>query len=144
MPIGAFMANESVMQTLSYAPFLGHITTFGGHPVSCAASLATLKYIQENQLLDQIEEKHQLFKDILVHPIIKEFRGVGLMIAVEMQDFKTVKAVIDACIRDGLITDWFLFCDNSLRIAPPLVITLDEIKMACNILLQAMDKVYKR
>jgi acetylornithine/succinyldiaminopimelate/putrescine aminotransferase len=144
MPIGAFMANESVMQTLSYAPVLGHITTFGGHPVSCAASLATLKYIQENQLLDQIEEKHQLFKDLLVHPIIKEFRGVGLMIAVEMQDFKTVKAVIDACIRDGLITDWFLFCDNSLRIAPPLVITLDEIKMACNILLQAMDKVYKR
>jgi acetylornithine/succinyldiaminopimelate/putrescine aminotransferase len=144
MPIGAFMANESVMQTLSYAPVLGHITTFGGHPVSCAASLATLKYIQKNQLLDQIEEKHQLFKDLLVHPIIKEFRGVGLMIAVEMQDFKTVKAVIDACIRDGLITDWFLFCDNSLRIAPPLVITLDEIKMACNILLQAMDKVYKR
>jgi len=143
MPIGAFMANESVMQTLSYAPVLGHITTFGGHPVSCAASLATIKYIQKNQLLDQIEEKHQLFKDLLVHPIIKEFRGVGLMIAVEMQDFKTVKAVIDACILDGLITDWFLFCDNSLRIAPPLVITLEEIKMACNILLQAMDKVYK-
>jgi 4-aminobutyrate aminotransferase-like enzyme len=65
------------------------------------------------------------------------------MIAVEMQDFKTVKAVIDTCIQNGLITDWFLFCDNSLRIAPPLVITVDEIKMACNILLQAMDKVYK-
>ena len=143
MPIGAFIANESLMQTLSYAPVLGHITTFGGHPVSCAASLATLNFIQKNQLLDKIEEKHQLFKELLRHPIIKEFRGVGLMIAVEMQDFKTVKAVIDECILNGLITDWFLFCDNSLRIAPPLVITNEEIKMACNILLQAMDKVYK-
>ena len=143
MPIGAFIANESLMQTLSYAPVLGHITTFGGHPVSCAASLATLNFIQNNQLLDKIEEKHQLFKELLIHPIIQEFRGVGLMIAVEMQDFKTVKAVIDECILNGLITDWFLFCDNSLRIAPPLVITKEEIKMACNILLQAMDKVYK-
>jgi len=143
MPIGAFIANESLMQTLSYAPVLGHITTFGGHPVSCAASLATLNFIQNNQLLDKIEEKHQLFKELLIHPIIQEFRGVGLMIAVEMQDFKTVKAVIDECILNGLITDWFLFCDNSLRIAPPLVITNEEIKMACNILLQAMDKVYK-
>lgn len=143
MPIGAFIANESLMQTLSYAPVLGHITTFGGHPVSCAASYATLNFIQKNQLLDKIEEKHQLFKELLIHPIIKEFRGVGLMIAVEMQDFKTVKAVIDECILNGLITDWFLFCDNSLRIAPPLVITNEEIKMACNILLQAMDKVYK-
>ncbi len=143
MPIGAFIANESLMQTLSYAPVLGHITTFGGHPVSCAASLATLNFIQKNQLLDKIEAKHQLFKELLRHPIIKEFRGVGLMIAVEMQDFKTVKAVIDECILNGLITDWFLFCDNSLRIAPPLVITNVEIKMACNILLQAMDKVYK-
>lgn len=143
MPIGAFIANESLMQTLSYAPVLGHITTFGGHPVSCAASLATLNFIQKNQLLDKIEEKHQLFKELLIHPIMKEFRGIGLMIAVEMQDFKTVKAVIDECILNGLITDWFLFCDNSLRIAPPLVITNEEIKMACNILLQAMDKVYK-
>lgn len=143
MPIGAFIANESLMQTLSYAPVLGHITTFGGHPVSCAASLATLKFIQQNQLLDQIDTKHQLFKNLLIHPIIQEFRGVGLMIAVEMKDFMTVKAVIDECMLHGLITDWFLFCDNSLRIAPPLVITLEEIKMACNILLQAMDKVYK-
>ena len=143
MPIGAFMASESLMQSLSYDPVLGHITTFGGHPVSCAASLATLQYIENNQLLDQVGAKHDLFKELLKHPIIKDFRGIGLMIAVEMQDFKTVKAVIDECIHLGLITDWFLFCDNSLRIAPPLVITQAEIKMACNILLQAMDKVYR-
>lgn len=143
MPIGAFMANESIMRTLSYEPVLGHITTFGGHPVSCAASLATINYIQEADLLASIEVKLNLFKELLIHPIIQEVRGVGLMIAVEMKDFKTVKAVIDTCIANGLITDWFLFCDNALRIAPPLVITQEEIKMACNILLQAMDKVYK-
>jgi acetylornithine/succinyldiaminopimelate/putrescine aminotransferase len=142
MPIGAFMANEELMKTLSFEPVLGHITTFGGHPVSCAASLATLNYILDEKLLDKIPAKSALFHQLLVHPIIKEVRGIGFMLAVEMKDFKTVKAVIDECIQNGLITDWFLFCDNSLRIAPPLTITEEEIKIACNILLQAMNKVY--
>jgi len=142
MPIGAFLANETLMKTLSFEPVLGHITTFGGHPVSCAASLATLRYIVDEHLLDQIPSKSDLFKSLLQHPIIQEVRGIGFMLAVEMKDFKTVKAVIDECILHGLITDWFLFCDNSLRIAPPLTITEEEIKIACNILLQAMDKVY--
>jgi acetylornithine/succinyldiaminopimelate/putrescine aminotransferase len=142
MPIGAFMANEEVMKTLSFEPVLGHITTFGGHPVSCAASLATLNYIVDENLMDQIPAKSALFHSLLAHPIIKEVRGLGFMLAVEMKDFKTVKAVIDECILNGLITDWFLFCENSLRIAPPLSITEEEIKIACNILLQAMDKVY--
>jgi len=143
MPIGAFIANENLMRTFSFNPVLGHITTFGGHPVSCAASLATLTFIHEANLLADVAAKSNLFKELLIHPIIQEVRGVGLMIAVEMKDYKTVKAVIDTCIANGLITDWFLFCDNALRIAPPLVITEDEIKMACNILLQAMEKVYK-
>jgi acetylornithine/succinyldiaminopimelate/putrescine aminotransferase len=142
MPIGAFLANETLMKTLSFEPVLGHITTFGGHPVSCAASLATLRYIEEEHLMDQIASKSDLFKSLLQHPIIQEVRGIGFMLAVEMKDFKTVKAVIDECILHGLITDWFLFCDNSLRIAPPLTITEEEIKIACNILLQAMNKVY--
>jgi acetylornithine/succinyldiaminopimelate/putrescine aminotransferase len=142
MPIGAFLANETLMKTLSFEPVLGHITTFGGHPVSCAASLATLRYIEKEHLMDQIASKSDLFKSLLQHPIILEVRGIGFMLAVEMKDFKTVKAVIDECILHGLITDWFLFCDNSLRIAPPLTITEEEIKIACNILLQAMDKVY--
>jgi acetylornithine/succinyldiaminopimelate/putrescine aminotransferase len=142
MPIGAFLANEELMKTLSFEPVLGHITTFGGHPVSCAASLATLNYILEENLMDQIPAKSALFHSLLDHPIIKEIRGIGFMLAVEMKDFKTVKAVIDECILTGLITDWFLFCDNSLRIAPPLTITEEEIKIACNILIQAMNKVY--
>ncbi len=142
MPIGAFLANYEVMKTLSFEPVLGHITTFGGHPVSCAASLATLHFILDEQLMDSIPAKNMLFKSLLQHPIIQEVRGIGFMLAVEMKDFKTVKAVIDECILNGLITDWFLFCDNSLRIAPPLTITEEEIKIACNILLQAMDKIY--
>jgi acetylornithine/succinyldiaminopimelate/putrescine aminotransferase len=142
MPIGAFLANETLMRTLSFEPVLGHITTFGGHPVSCAASLATLNYILDECLMEHIPAKSELIKKLLHHPIIQEVRGIGFMLAVEMQDFKTVKAVINECILNGLITDWFLFCDNSLRIAPPLTITEEEIKIACNILLQAMDKVY--
>ena len=108
MPIGAFMANEEVMKTLSFEPVLGHITTFGGHPVSCAASLATLRYILDENLMAHIPSKSALFHSLLVHPIIKEVRGIGFMLAVEMKDFKTVKAVIDECILTGLITDWFL------------------------------------
>ncbi len=141
MPIGAFIASEEIMKTLSFQPVLGHITTFGGHPVSCAASLATLKFIQENQLLDQIPEKSALFKSLLKHPLIIELRGIGFMFALEMKDFKTVKSVIDLCIKRGLITDWFLFCDNALRIAPPLTISVEEIKKACSILLQAMNDI---
>ena len=144
MPIGAFIANETLMKTLTFQPVLGHITTFGGHPVSCAASLATLQFIHRTNLLDEVEAKSALFHQLLHHPIIKEVRSAGLMMAVEMENFATVKAVIDTCINNGLITDWFLFCDNALRIAPPLVITHDEIKMACNILLQAMEEVYQR
>ncbi|MCZ2482458.1 aspartate aminotransferase family protein [Aquirufa nivalisilvae] len=141
MPIGAFIAPEEIMQTLTIRPVLGHITTFGGHPVSCASSLATLDTIFEECLLDDVEKKSQLFKDLLIHPSIKEVRGIGLMLAVEMDSFQTVKAVIDTCIEQGLITDWFLFCDYSIRIAPPLVITEEEIKIACNILLQAIEQV---
>ena len=144
MPIGAFISSENIMKTLSFEPVLGHITTFGGHPVSCAASLATLNFILENDLLIQIPEKSTLFRSLLIHPMIHELRGIGLMLALEMKDFKTVKSVIDLCIERGLITDWFLFCDNALRIAPPLTISLEEIKKVCNILLQAMNDIQAR
>lgn len=143
MPLGAFIASANIMQTLTHQPVLGHISTFGGHPVSCAASLATLEIIQESNLVEEANAKGNLFKQLIQHPTVKEVRGIGLMIAVEFDEFKTVKLIIDECINNGLITDWFLFCDNSLRIAPPLVITEDEIKIACNILLQAIDKIAK-
>ena len=135
MPIGAFIANQNVMSVFKNNPILGHITTFGGHPVSCAASLATLNVISEENLLVEIKHKAQIFKDLLIHEKIKEVRNQGLMMAVEFEDFETLKPIIDRAIEGGVITDWFLFCDNSMRIAPPLIITEAEISKACRIIL---------
>ncbi|GAB3759702.1 aspartate aminotransferase family protein [Spirosoma pomorum] len=141
MPIGAFISSAEIMSVFRNNPILGHITTFGGHPVSCAASLATLRTIREQGLHEQAEAKGQLFKQLLQHPAIKEVRGKGLMLAVEFDSFDVLKPVIDRAIENGVITDWFLFCDNSMRIAPPLIITDEQIREACVILLEAVDYV---
>lgn len=141
MPIGAFISSEEIMGVLRNNPILGHMTTFGGHPVSCAASLATLEVIQQENLLAGVEKKANLFKDKLQHPAIKEIRNCGLMMAAEMESFEILKPVIDQAILDGVLTDWFLFCDNSMRIAPPLTITEAEIESACEIILGAIDKI---
>lgn len=140
MPIGAFIANQTVMSVFKDNPILGHITTFGGHPVSCAASLATFKTIFSENLLETVEEKAKLFRDLLIHPKIKEIRNQGLMMAVEFEDFGELKPIIDDAIEQGVITDWFLFCDNSMRIAPPLVISKEEIRFACEVILRAIDQ----
>ncbi|MFD1817514.1 aspartate aminotransferase family protein [Pseudarcicella hirudinis] len=140
MPIGAFIANQTVMSVFKDNPILGHITTFGGHPVSCAASLATFKTIFSENLLEAVEEKAKLFRDLLIHPKIKEIRNQGLMMAVEFEDFGELKPIIDDAIEQGVITDWFLFCDNSMRIAPPLVISKEEIRFACEVILRAIDQ----
>jgi len=139
MPIGAFIANKKVMGVFKNNPLLGHITTFGGHPVSASASLATIQIIQEEKLLDQVEEKAKLFKKLLVHPKIKSIRNKGLMMAVEFDSFEVLKPIIDRAIEKGVITDWFLFCDDSMRIAPPLIITHEEIEKACKIILEAIE-----
>ena len=141
MPIGAFISSAELMGVFKNNPVLGHITTFGGHPVSCAASLATLEVIQENRLHEQAEAKGQLFKQLLKHPAIKEVRGKGLMLAVEFESFAVLKPIIDRAITKGVITDWFLFCDNSMRIAPPLIITEEQIREACAVILAAIDAV---
>jgi putrescine aminotransferase len=142
MPIGAFIANQAIMGTLKNNPILGHITTFGGHPVSAAASLATLKVIQEENLLDGIEEKHNLFASLLKHPKIKAFRGIGLMMAIEFESFEVLQKIIHEALTRGLITDWFLYCDNSMRICPPLIITKPQIERACDIILASIKQVY--
>ncbi|PSL07074.1 aspartate aminotransferase family protein [Cecembia rubra] len=141
MPIGAFIANKEVMGVFKNNPLLGHITTFGGHPVSAAASLATIQVIQKENLLDQVEEKAALFKKLLVHPIIKGIRNKGLMMAVEFESFGVLKPIIDRAINKGVITDWFLFCDDSMRIAPPLIISHTEIEEACRMILEAIEGV---
>ncbi|MCE7068468.1 aspartate aminotransferase family protein [Dyadobacter sp. CY326] len=140
MPIGAFMASQEIMAVFKNNPILGHITTFGGHPVSCASSLAALQVTLEEDLPGSAIQKGALFKSLLVHPAIKEFRGRGLMLAAEMQSFEKLKHTIDRCIERGLVTDWFLFCDNAMRIAPPLIISETQIREACEIILAVLNE----
>ena len=143
MPIGAFVSSNEVMSCLKTNPILGHITTFGGHPVSCAAAIASLDVLIDENIIEDVKRKGDLFKKYLKHPLIKEIRGIGLFMAVELKDFDQVKRVIDRCIEKGLVTDWFLFHDSAFRIAPPLIINDDEIKKACDILTEAIDEIAK-
>jgi putrescine aminotransferase len=139
MPIGAFIASEEIMKGLRNDPILGHITTFGGHPVSAAASLATLQAIVQEKLAEKVAEKEKLFLSRLQHPDILEVRSKGLMIAVQFASFEKAKSVVDACLRNGLVTDWFLYCDDSVRLAPPLIIEKHEIMQATSLFLQSID-----
>ena len=139
MPIGAFIAPRKIMHSLSEQPILGHITTFGGHPVSCAAALATLQTLLQENLPAQVAAKEALFRELLVHPAIKAVRSAGLWMAVELADFATVQTVVRHCLDRGLIIDWFLFNSKSLRIAPPLNISTAEIRWACDVLLEALS-----
>jgi acetylornithine/succinyldiaminopimelate/putrescine aminotransferase len=141
MPIGAFISSEAIMQSLAHNPMLGHITTFGGHPVCCAAGLAALNFIINNKVIETVLEKEQLFRKKLIHSHIKEIRGRGLMLALQFDSFDTNKRIIDCCIKNGLISDWFLFCDNATRLAPPLIITNEEIEEACHIILKSIDEI---
>ena len=141
MPLGAFIANKSLMATLTYNPVLGHITTFGGHPVSCAAGLAAMQYLLESKMIDAVKNKEDLFISLLHHPLIVSVRSAGLWLAVQFDSFETCKKVIDACIERGVVTDWFLFAPNCLRIAPPLIITAEEIRHCCNIIVESCDEV---
>jgi acetylornithine/succinyldiaminopimelate/putrescine aminotransferase len=139
MPLAAFIASKEIMSVLTHNPILGHITTFGGHPVNCAAGLATLQTIIEEKLIEAVEEKVALFLQNLVHPLINEIRHSGLMIAIDLGSNAKIIKTIEYCLENGLITDWFLFNDTSLRICPPLTITQDEIVMACEILKRGLE-----
>ncbi len=138
MPIGAFMAPKHIMDTLSNNPVLGHITTFGGHPVCAAAALATLQTLLDSDLMAAVPQKEQLFRSLLVHPDIVEVRSAGLWLAVDLGTAQKVQSVIRHCLEQGVITDWFLFNDHSLRIAPPLIITEAEIRFACQVILEGL------
>lgn len=143
MPIGAFCASRDIMSTLADNPILGHITTFGGHPVCCAAGLATLTAIMDENMMEGIDEKEALLRRELVHPTIKEVRGQGLMLCIQLDSFAQVEQVSKLCIQNGVIVDWFLHCDTALRIAPPLVITHEEIVRACNVIKNALSQYEK-
>ena len=140
MPIGAFVSSQEIMESLSFNPILGHITTFGGHPVSCAAALATLETLLEENYIGQVKKKEALFLSLLKHPAIVEVRSAGLWMAVELPSFDFIQKVIKHCLEKGLVTDWFLFNNRSLRIAPPLIINEEEIRWACEVILEGIDK----
>jgi acetylornithine/N-succinyldiaminopimelate aminotransferase len=134
MPVGAFISSNPIMDVLKNNPILGHITTFGGHPVCCAAGLAALEVLLDENLAAGIAQKETLMRKLLTHPSIKQIRGKGLMLAIELENFDLNKKIIDRCIEQGVITDWFLHCDNSMRIAPPLIITPAQIETACKVI----------
>jgi acetylornithine/succinyldiaminopimelate/putrescine aminotransferase len=143
MPLGAFIADKKLMAHLTENPVLGHITTFGGHPVCCAAGMAAMKALLKEKMIGKVAAKEELFRQLLQHPQIKEVRSQGLLIAVEFADHAVTKKVIDTCLNaadsTGVLTDWFLFAPHCMRIAPPLTISKKEIKSACLRILQAID-----
>ena len=141
MPLGAFVADKKIMDSFTHNPVLGHINTFGGHPVSCAAGLAAFKYLINENVVAAVKEKESLFRQLLVHPKINKVNSAGLMIAVWFDDFETNKRIIDALIEEGVFTDWFLFASNALRIAPPLNISEEEIEYACKKITKVLEKI---
>jgi acetylornithine/N-succinyldiaminopimelate aminotransferase len=139
MPIGAMVASPKLMRYLSENPVLGHITTFGGHPVSAAAAYSTLQFIRRNTLWENAKNMEQVIRDCLKHERIRNISGKGLLLSVEMENTETNFRVIGNCMENGLITDWFLFNDKSLRIAPPLIIDEKTIIKACRKITTALD-----
>jgi acetylornithine/succinyldiaminopimelate/putrescine aminotransferase len=141
MPVGAFTASSKMMDLLSHNPKLGHITTFGGHPVIAAACLATLQEITETSLMEDALEKEKLFRSLLVHPLIKDIRGKGLMLAAMTESGDITTEVVLKCQDRGLILFWLLFEECAIRITPPLTISEDEIREGCAIILEVMDGI---
>lgn len=134
MPMGALVAPAAMMNAFTHNPVLGHMTTFGGHPVCCAAGMAAMQVLFEEQLIEQVAAKEQLFRQLLAGAPVKQIRSKGLLMAVELQSAQHVLNTLQHCISEGLFSDWFLFADNCIRVAPPLTISEAEIHKACAIL----------
>ncbi len=141
MPVGAFTASAEMMDLLSHDPKLGHITTFGGHPVIAAASLATLQEVTENNLMQEALEKEQLFRELLVHPLIIEVRGKGLMLAAMTESPDITNQVILECHKRGVILFWLLFESKAIRITPPLTVSKEEIRKGCGIIIDVLNSI---
>lgn len=142
MPLGAFIADKKLMKQLSFNPVLGHITTFGGHPVSCAAGKAAFEVLLSNNYIDEIAKKEALFIKQLHHPLIKRINHFGLWMSLQFESATIAQQIIHNCIHNGLITDWFLFAGDCLRIAPPLIISEDEINDVCAVIINSINEAY--
>jgi acetylornithine/succinyldiaminopimelate/putrescine aminotransferase len=138
MPLGAFIADKKLMNTLTHDPVLGHITTFGGHPVSCTAGKAAMEVLLEQECIAEVKQKEQYLLKHLVHPLIKAIRSAGLWMAIEFDSFEINHAVIQHCIAKGLITDWFLFAPQCMRLAPPLITKENELENICRIIAESL------
>lgn len=139
MPIGGLVGNNTLISAFSKNPDLGHITTFGGHPVICAAALASLETIVNDKIIDRVLEKEMFIRKKLQHPIVSEIRSSGLMMAVELTKKKYLKHVVNFAFKNGALIDYFIFNNKSFRLAPPLIYTLEELDSALNILLDAFN-----
>jgi acetylornithine/succinyldiaminopimelate/putrescine aminotransferase len=141
LPLGAFIASPEIMDTLSHHPSLGHITTFGGHPLSCAAGLAAWEYLLSSDLLSTLPRKEEIIRQKMKHPLIKETRGTGLLFAIDMTRPELLDKTVRRALEKGVISDWFLFREEAFRISPPLTITEEELEKGCDILLETLDEV---
>ena len=142
MPLGAFVSSQQIMSTLTHDPVLGHITTFGGHPVCCAAGLAAMKFLQENRVVEDVERKGAMFEEMLKdHPQVKEIRRSGLLLAVELGEAAKLYRLMDIFIAEGILSDWFLYCDTAFRISPPLIISDNEIKDCVELIRKCLDRL---
>ena len=142
MPLGAFIARHEIMDTLQSNPTLGHITTFGGHPVCCAAGLAALEYLLEHHVVEQVEAKGALYEELLQgHPAVREIRRSGLLLAVELGSSERLYRIMELFKQAGIMSDWFLFCDTAFRISPPLTISEEEVRDSARIILECLDRL---
>ena len=142
MPLGAFVSSQEIMSTLTHNPVLGHITTFGGHPVCCAAGLAAMKFLQDNKVVEDVERKGALYEELLKdHPAVKEIRRAGLLLAIELGESEKLYKIMDLFIEEGILSDWFLFCDTAFRISAPLVISDEEIRDSVRIIRNCLDRL---
>lgn len=140
MPLGAFIARHEIMDTLQTNPTLGHITTFGGHPVCCAAGLAALNYLQKHRLVEEVERKGALYEELLCdYPAVREIRRSGLLLAVELGESAKLFRTMERFKEAGIMSDWFLYCDTAFRISPPLTITDDEIRDSARLIRECLD-----
>jgi len=144
MPLGAFIADRKLMNTLTHDPVLGHITTFGGHPVSCSAGKAALEVLLNGDYIPSVKRKEKILQDRLVHPQIISKRSAGLWMSLQFSSATLNQQIIHQCIKNGLITDWFLFAPDRLRIAPPLIITDEELTEVCDRILRSIDEVIEK
>ena len=140
MPLGAFVSSADIMKTLTFNPPLGHITTFGGHPVSCASGLAAQKYLVENDLIDHSNKMSNIYREIMLHKGIKNIRGKGLFLAVVLNENVSLQKFMTSAFENGLILDQFLFCKNAFRISPPLIIEESDVRLSAKLLIDAIEK----